>query len=145
MPTVTKPIKESLIQEQLTTASFQVLAQIEWQVHGGGGSNPLGGIVGRLTKIRVFGLVCYVRENLMFDHFGIGSGGRLALKHGRIPKFAVQVLELAAPSERWEEVAAVVAQIEAQCCLAEGKQPRRILRNQRFTQNWAEDQFSRNP
>ena len=121
---------------------WEVLAISFWEVHHGGGSNSLGGIQGQLTKLSVQGVTCYVRENIRYDSFGTGSSGRMAMKHGRLPKDSQQVLELAAPKHYWDEIAAIVQQIEDSQCGSAGDKPRPIIKNHRFTLRWAEVQFS---
>lgn len=117
---------------------FEVIRQTEWQIHHGGVSNPMGGIVGNLTEIEVDGITAYVRENFRYDSFRVSSGERLAMKtKGRLPKDAVQVLELAAPIDYWDEIAEVVRAVDA----LTKPEPREVVRNQRFTQKWAQSQF----
>jgi len=122
----------------MPTAEFEVIRQTEWQIHHGGVSNPLGGIVGELTEVDVNGITAFVRENIRYNSFLISSGERLAMKtKGRLPKDSVHVLELAAPSEFWNEIASVVRAVDAMT----QAQPREIVHNQRFTLRWAEQQF----
>lgn len=122
----------------MPTAEFEVIRQTEWQIHHGGVSNPMGGIVGELTEIDVDGTTAFVRENIRYNSFLVSSGERLAMKtKGRLPRDSVQVLELAAPPEFWDEVASVVRAVDA----LTQKRPREVIHNQRFTLRWAEQHF----
>jgi hypothetical protein len=113
--------------------ALEVLAQTDWIVHGGGCNNAAGGQGGKLTKCRVAGAVCYVRENLAINHFGMSSNQRLSLKRGKPSKSIPQILELLAPDDHWEAIAAVVK--------AEDGLRRNVRKNRRFTWKWAERQF----
>jgi hypothetical protein len=109
-----------------------VLAQVPWTVHWGGLNNPQGGLEGQLTMCRLGRVVFYVRENIAFQggHFMVSSGERMGWKQGRLSRRHLQVLELAAPEEAWDQLAAVVQEVDAQ------KRP--VRKNRRFTVKWAE-------
>lgn len=108
-----------------------ILNTTHWDIHVG--------IVGQVTKLKINDTIAYVRENIRYNSFAVSSSERLGMKiRGTLPRDALQVLELAAPKQHWNEIAIVVAQIEA-------KQPngssRPIVKNSRFTLEWAQHQF----
>ena len=115
--------------------SIEVLQTGSWRVHSGGAwSGESGGIVGQLTKCRLDGVVFYLRENLGgVDPFFISSSARLGMKKGQNPAHSTQVLDLAAPAERWGEIAAAVR-------AADGM-GRPVRRHARFTADWAEQRL----
>lgn len=129
---------QSAARKAMNLEDFEVICQTEWQIHHGGVSNPMGGIVGNLTEIEVDGITAYVRENVRYNSFRVSSGERLAMKtKGRLPKGTVHVLELAAPIDYWDEIAQVVSAVDA----LTRSEPREVFRSQRFTEKWAQFQF----
>jgi hypothetical protein len=108
-----------------------VLARRSWQIHWGGllhGTS--GGIDGQVTKCRLpDGLVFYVRENSARDHFNTSAGERMAMKRGSNTR-GRNVLELCCAADRWDEVAALVTQVDPM--------KRRVRANRQFTKDWAE-------
>lgn len=77
----------------------------------------------------------YVRENVAFHggHFMVSSGERMGIKLGRLSKRHLQILELAAPDNDWNRIAAVVHEVDGL------KRP--VRKNRRFTIQWAERTF----
>jgi hypothetical protein len=114
---------------------IEFLAVTEWQVHHGAVSAPgMSGIVGQLTMCRDRGVVFFVRENIAYNAFLTSSAVRWRMKTaGTLPRDAVQVLELCAPSDRWDELARAVAALD--------RRGRQVRRNRRFTGAWADSQF----
>ncbi len=103
--------------------TIEILQQCSW-------SNSH--IAGNLTKIKCNGIVAYVRENVRYDSFRMSANVRLGVKCGQMPPDAVQVLELCAPKEYWDEIAQEVQQLDGL--------EREVVRG-RFGCEWAENQF----
>jgi hypothetical protein len=101
------------------------------------GQSNLGGssgLIGRVVKLQLEdGLVVYTRETLRgIDSFSISSGERWGDKAGKVPRKERQALDLWAPADRWEEVAAIVKDLDPL--------RRPVMRNKNFTPAWAEEQ-----
>jgi hypothetical protein len=56
---------------------------------------------------------------------------------GRLPKYSFHILELASPTEFWDEIASVVRAVDA----VTQEQPQEVVHNQRFTLRWAKQHF----
>ncbi|MBX3465320.1 MAG: hypothetical protein KF878_00290 [Planctomycetes bacterium] len=109
---------------------LEIVRSCDWPMHHGGANNPHGGLWGQLTEIRVDGVTAYVREHFRTDHFHMPGNARIGMKKGRMPAGARLVLELAAPAERWDAIAAVVR--------VKDPKGRPVERNRLFTAAWAE-------
>lgn len=117
---------------------MQVLAIGFWEF--GGGIMPGQKLIGQITKCRIDGVLCYVRENLDGRmSFYISSGQRWAEKGGnyadRGPMANRQILELVAPSLEWDRITALVHRAD--------RLKRPVRRNRTFTKLWAETQLWR--
>jgi hypothetical protein len=88
-----------------------------------------------LTKCRWGATTFYVRENVavLGGHFHVSAGERMGWKRGRLSPRHLQVLELAAPEHLWDQIAALVQDMDGL------KRP--VRRNRHFTIKWAEDMF----
>lgn len=86
-----------------------------------------------MTYMRIGALYCFVRENVQYDSFVIGSGVRLGMKQGQMPPDAIQVLELALrlhPKSykynlTWDRIANRIQEIDPQ--------RRKVVNNNKFT------------
>jgi hypothetical protein len=118
------------------TRLVEVLGWRIWNVHWGG-INHLGGIDGRVTKCRIAGAVCYVRENFapLGGHFHVSGGERQAFKRGAVSKRHLPVLELCPPPEQWDAIAAIVTRADVL--------GRPVRKNRLFSHGWAERLFRR--
>lgn len=117
--------------------TVKVLATTRWEVHWGGLNNARnGGLEGRLTKLLIKGVVCYVRENVALagGGFHVSASERMGMKLGRLSRRHEQVLELCCPEGFWEELADEIQRADAL--------GRRVRRNRNFTAAWAERQFA---
>lgn len=89
------------------------------------------GLIGKVTKCMIKGVVVYTREMANgIDSFQISSGERWGDKVGHTPSKARQALELCAPAEVWDEIAEVVK--------AADQVKRPVRKNKLFTIKWAE-------
>lgn len=85
---------------------------------------------GQITKIRALGEIAYVREDYdIGNSFLLPSNARVGLKE-RGPSSGWSVLALCATPKRWQDIARLVH-------TADGLE-RRVVRNRRFTTDWAE-------
>jgi hypothetical protein len=118
------------------TRPVEVLATTTWEVHWGG-INKQGGVVGQVTKCRIAGVVCYVRETFapLGGHFHVSGGERQAFKRGSVSRRHLQVLELCAPPEKWGAIAAIVTRADVL--------GRPVRKNRNFSYGWAERLFRR--
>lgn len=118
--------------------TIEVLDTTWWSVVSGGTwAGSCGGMSGQLTKCRLEGVVFYVRENMGgVDRFFTSSSARLGMKKGQMPSGSTQVLDLCAPAERWEAIAAAVRAEDAKV-----GEPRQIRHHLQFTVAWAEERF----
>ena len=113
--------------------NIQVLDKTIWSF--GESSIKAGGMVGQLTKCKVNDIVFYVRENLKgINTFHITSGERWGDKTGmREPRKERQSLDLLAPKEHWDMIAALVHE--------QDHMKRPVLKAKSFTWEWAEKEF----
>lgn len=80
-------------------------------------------------------MVFYIRENVGgIDRFLTSSAARLGMKKGQNPSGSFQVLDLCAPKEKWEAIAAAVR--------AEDQLARPVRRHLQFTADWAEEKLA---
>lgn len=122
----------------MNSEDVRVLGVARWEVHGTGVSKGSGGLDGQLTKCVLGGRIFYVRENLDLPHFHMNSGERLRMKQGMsLPSRGRQVLELCASTDVWDSFAALVRSLDGGT--------REVRRNARFTADWAERFFVREP
>lgn len=114
---------------------WRLLATCRWYVHPPAlGQGLVGGIDGQLTALEVDGLVIFIRENLTgLSDFTTSSAARGGMKEGKAPSGSREVLDLCAPSERWDEIAALVAHLDAR--------ERPVRRHARFSVAWALERF----
>lgn len=117
-------------------SAVEILAAGRWEsVPGHVGRSD--GWFGRVTKARMAGVTFYTREAFLMDQFMMTANEREGLKRGKRPKDAIEVLELCAPEDHWDQIA---RQVQVQDPLH-----RPIRRNQRFTVAWAEEQLVKHP
>lgn len=103
-----------------------------------GQSNLAGstGLIGQVTRCELDGVEFYVRENVTaIPSFQISSAERMGDKVGRKPSRRRQALELLAPADRWDEIAAEVKRAD--------RLGRPVLLNRSFTWSWASSIFTR--
>lgn len=115
--------------------SIEALEVCWWSaVSGGTYAGSCGGMSGQLTKCRMGNVIFYVRENIGgIDRFNTSSAQRLGMKKGQMPKYSYQVLDLCAPKEHWDTIAAAIMEEDKK-----GGMERPVRHHQNFTVDWAE-------
>lgn len=113
---------------------MKVLAKGTWAF--GGGIMPGQKLEGQVTKLQLDDVIFYVRENLNgADSFHVSSPERWAEKGGnnadRGPRSHRQILDLCAPDEHWDRLAALVHEADSL--------KRQVRRHRTFTTKWAEE------
>ena len=88
-----------------------------------------GGQVGQITACKFEQTVFYTRENINgIDSFFISSGERMGDKTDKVPRKERQVLELVAPDDKWNDIAAIVYNLDPL--------KRKVIKNEHFNINW---------
>jgi hypothetical protein len=102
--------------------------------HHGSDNCGNGGVVSQVTHCKVENIEFYVRENINgINSFLISSGERWGDKVGKTARKGRGVLELLAPVDQWDRIAALVH--------AEDTLKRHVKPNRLFTTAWAKQLF----
>jgi hypothetical protein len=114
--------------------NIEIITTGYWHHSGANMGGIVSGLSSQITICRHEGTVFAVRENCnAIPMFNISSGERWGDKIGHRPSAKRQCLELLAPEEQWEEIAAVVKK-------ADGLN-RPVYKNNAFTFNWITKQI----